>query len=503
MHAPIDWLPGRDAQLLSEERHGPPMHTLKLLVFAASEEAPPLSASGVRAELASRISELAPLRRRLVGGPAGVFKPAWIDEGEPDLEYHVQAATVTPPGGDRELGALVAELGQGALDRSRPLWRIWVVEGLGEGREAIALKMHHCLGDGAASSRLIASLLSPPPAALGVSLPEADGRPEHARARLGGAPTGRSTAQRRPSRGAMLAASLSELARTTLAAPGILRRSSRAMRALNALQRAEGLPLAKPFATAKTPWNESPSARRTFGFVSVRRSELRAVQEAQACTVTEVVLAVVAGALRTYLRDQRIADEPRLTASVPVSLRSVEEQVEWGNRVAPLFLELGTELADPLERLACAKSALSAVRSERAALDLEHWDELWELYPLVVGAHRIASGAIGRLLRRPTFNLIVSSVRGPSPSLGCGGASLSAIHTLGVLTNDLGLNVTTWSYGEQLSFGVTSCPEFVADVWKLVELLPQALAELASASASTASAPRSAGGRMTSTAPST
>jgi diacylglycerol O-acyltransferase len=148
--------------------------------------------------------------------------------------------------------------------------------------------------------------------------------------------------------------------------------------------------------------------------------------------------------------------------------------------VGNVFVELATELDDPLARLETIVRTMSAVRAQREQLDLEHWDELWQLYPLTRIGYLAALGVMRRTVGRPTFSVIASSVSGPRAPLACGSAQLREIHSLGVLTEDLGLNITTWSYDDRLSFGVTSCPDLVADVWDLLARIPSALAELLS-----------------------
>ena len=459
----MERIPGRDAHFVYEERPGQPMHTLKLLLFDMPAGTSGLDIEEVRETLGPRIRELPPLRRRMVHVPLRIFHPIWLDAGDPDLDFHVRLARAREGEEQVVLGELVARLASERLDRAHPLWQLWVVEGLEDGRGALIVKLHHAIGDGHASARLIAHLLGGlSPTQTDTPTPEAEERPSELRLFLDG---GR------------------DLAGTILRSGEILRRATRAGRASTRLRRTSGAGLAGSFASPKLPWSRPPTMRRSFGFVSLDRDGLALVQQAQGCTPAELILAIMGGALRSYTREHGIAEGDGLNASVPVSLRGPEELEEWGNHVGTVFIELATGLEDPLERLGLIRGAMLAVREQREELDLGHWDELWELYPLMRLSYLGALAVMHRAVDRPTFSLIVSSVPGPPAPLACCGARLAGIYSLGVLTEDQGLNVTIWSYGDRIGFGVTSCPEFLPDVWDLVGRIPEALEELLRCSA--------------------
>lgn len=454
----MERIPGRDAHFLYEESPGQPMHTLKLLLFDTPPGASGLTVEEVREALGPRIRELLPLRRRMVPVPLRIFHPIWFDAGDPDLDFHVRQARVGEGEERVVLGELVARLASERLDRAHPLWQLWVVGGLRSGRGALIVKLHHAIGDGHASARLIAHLLGPlSPTQTGTPTTGAEERPSDLRLFLDGA---------------------RELAGTLLRGGVILRRATRAGRASTRLRQTSGAGLAGSFSSPKLPWSRRPAMRRSFGFVSLDRDELALLQQARGCTSAELILAIMGGALRSYTREHGIAERDGLNASVPVSLRGPDQLEEWGNHVGTVFIELATGLEDPLERLRLISGAMSAVREQREVLDLGHWDELWELYPLMRFSYLAALAVMHRAVGRPTFSLIVSSVPGPPAPLSCCGARLEGIYSLGVLTEDQGLNVTTWSYGDRIGFGITSCPEFLPDVWDLVGRVPQALEEL-------------------------
>jgi diacylglycerol O-acyltransferase len=338
-HAQPRRIPGRDVHFFYEERATQPMHTLKLLTFELEPGGPALGLSDVREALGARIRTLAPLRRRLQRVPLGLFHPVWVDAGEPDLDVHVRAVAVQAPGGRRELGQLLSRLAMAPLDRSRPLWELWLIEGLPEGQMALALKLHHTVADGNSSARIIAHLLG------GKSQAELVAHEQD------------------PSPRELLAGALPELARTLARSGSILRRARRAGAAAGEVRRSQSVRMAKPFTGPAMPWSERPTMRRTFGYVSLDLADLQAVQDAGSCTSAELVLTLLGGALRSYLADRGLPAGARLSATVPVSVRASDQRAEWGNHVGNVFVELGGELSDPLERLHAISATMSAVRT--------------------------------------------------------------------------------------------------------------------------------------------
>lgn len=457
-------IPGRDAHYLYEERAHHPLHTLKILVLDPPEDgsgAP--DAQAVRAALAPRIAALAPLRNVLVRVPLRAFHPLWRDGGMPDLDVHIRTVRSAAPGGEPELSAELSRLANGRLPRDRPLWELWVIDGLDDGRVALALKLHHSVADGTASALLIEALFGldgDPPRAAHPPRPEVP-----------------------PGRARLLAGALPALGATIARAPGLMRRGRRAAANTRRL-REEGMVATAPtFSGPRMAWNAPPTGRRAVAFASVPAADVAAVAYARRCTIGDVVVAATAGALRGYLEDRDALPAMPLTVCVPISARPPGAD-PWGNHVASAFIALPTPVGEPLARLDAVYAAMSGVRAHRAELDVALWDDLWELYPLFRAGY-MAALAAARLRRSPpTYNLIVTVVRGPTGRLGVGGAVASELRSIGPLSEDLGLNVTAWTHGDRISFGVIACVEPVPDLDMIAEGLPAALAQLAAATES-------------------
>ena len=434
------------------------MHTLKVGVLQPGDR--PYDVEGLRRTLASRAHLIAPLRWRVVPTPLRLFHPSWADGGAPDLDRHVRQASVDPPGGDRELCRLVSDIAGAPLDRSRPLWELWVLDGLADGRVALVFKLHHAIADGLSSAQLIVDLMN----ASNSDDPDDPGPPLDTEAVPG------------PYR--RVAQALPELAHQLGALPNLLSRSRQAAATARSRKKA-GLPTpARAFTSPMCRWNEGLTPRRSYAFTEVALGDLRAVKTAFECTINDVVLAVAAGAVRSYLEAHGGLPGETLTAAVPLSLRRPDEQRAWGNRLSNIFPSLATDVDDPVERLGRIHASVSAAREHHDARDPELLQDWFDFYPLLRAFQSSAVYLMHRTAKRPMYNLIVSNVRGPSSPLYSQGARLVGIHSMGPLVDDLGLNITAWSYLDRMSFGVVTCEELIPDVWDLVDRIPPALAEL-------------------------
>jgi WS/DGAT/MGAT family acyltransferase len=358
------------------------------------------------------------------------------------------------------LGRLVSDIASEPLDRSRPLWELWVVDGLAEGRIALVFKLHHAIADGLSSAQLIIELMDESGDAVAVD----ERHPPGAEPIPG------------PSRRVVQA--LPALAHQVGGLPRLLSRSRQASAAGRARRKA-GLPTpARAFTSPMCRWNEGLTAHRSYGFVDVALDDLRAVKTVFSCTINDVVLAVAAGAVRSYLGARGVLPAETLTAAVPVSLRGPEEQRTWGNRLSNIFPSLSTDVDDAVDRLHRIHASVSAAKEHHDQGDPELLQDWFDFYPLLRAFQSSAVYLMHRIAKRPMYNLIVSNVRGPSSPLHSEGARLVGIHSMGPLVDDLGLNITAWSYVDRMSFGVVSCRELIPDLWDLVERIPPALAEL-------------------------
>jgi len=454
-------LSGLDAAYLAAETSDQPFHVMAALVLDPASVPGGYSFEAFRDFIARRLDRVPPMRRRLVQVPLGLGRPRWVEEPGVDLDLHVHRAALPAPGGARELAALAAELDAHPLDRSRPLWEMHVVEGLEGGRLAVLAKLHHAMMDGVAGMQFMGAFFSREPEAEeppARPAPAPDAAPGSVELLAGAIPE----ALRRPLRLARAGAST-------------LRSALRF-----GLRRAAGDAAAEPAARVpRTALNARASRHRTIAFTALPLDEVKDVGRAFGATVNDVVLAVVSGALRSYLGARGQLPEQPLVAGVPASTHG--EGDERANAYSLLFPSLATHLGDPAERLRAIHEAAERAKGRLTLLGpeaLAEWSEVPS--PLFLSlASRLYSGL--RLFERVPLlcNVIVSNVPGPPLPLHFGGARLLALHPLGPVYDGMILNVTTVSYEATLHVGLVGTRDGLPDLWELAGLFPESLAELA------------------------
>lgn len=437
---------GADAYFLHEESRARHMHTLKIVVVDPATAHEKLCFERVRTGAARAMPHLAAFRRRPVRMPFGLGSPIWLDAPQIDPDYHFRHE-VLPLGADEgALDDLAGRIASEPLDESRPLWQLFFVEGLPEGHVAYLVKIHHAVADGAASAELVARSFQT--TRDPIVLPPRSKQPNE--------PV--------PAKSRLLAAAVRrELARQ-LELPGLLRRSVRAVgTGLRWRHEHEDGP-ARPFAGPMTRFNRPITPERGFRHVTLSVRELKAVKNAFGGTLNDVYLALVGGAIHRYLASRQELPPVPATAAVPVSVRRDDEDPDFGNAIAQWFVSTASDCADPVERLrrviesTRAARALFAERDARLAVDwLDYWPLRWVYLD---GFQRLAAW----LLRRPSFTVIVSNVRGPQQPLYSDGARVVALRSMGPLALQQGLNFTAWSYQDDFSVGLHACREHVPDL---------------------------------------
>lgn len=464
-------LAGADSLFVFNETPTRHQHTLKIAIVDPAGAAVPVTYEGLREQIREAVPLLEPFRRRLVRIPFDLAHPYWLDVGDIDVDYHVRRAAVPAPGGARELADVISTIASVGLDRGRPLWQVWFVEGLATGHVAYVAKVHHSLADGVSSARLLMEIGG-----------------EHA----GETPMPASTELRgeaEPSRLAMLRVGARDFLRLLFGLPAILLLTWRYSRALRRRSRA-GVPrAAKPFGGPHTRFDAPLTPHRWLAYESFPLDELKCVGRAFDASVTDVVLALASGALRRYLERHHELPARSLTAAIPVSVRQPSEARDWGNRIASWYVSLATDVADPVERLRTIVRSTRAARAELEATDpeLQHrWAEYWRLF-------RLATFVFPKLarpfVRRPSYNVIVSTVPGPPKPLYRHGARIVQMISMGPLVEGMGINFTGWSYAGQMTLAVMSCREHAPDLWDVASDLRAALDELLAAAATTRPAP--------------
>jgi len=461
---------GSDAYFLREESRARHMHTLKVVVVdpATANEKPRFSL--VRERAARLMPHLAAFRRRPVRIPLGIGHPLWIEAPELDVDYHFRHVVLPPGAGDEALDELMGQVASEPLDEERPLWQLFFVEGLPEERIAYVTKIHHALADGAAAAELVARLFQTTPEP--VQIPE----PPQLESERAPAPWGR------------LAAALRRELGWQRKLPGLLRRSLRGIR-IGIARRRAGLPMPPhPFRAPPTRFNRPLTPSRVFAHATLPLAELRRVKSAFGCTINDVYVALVGGSVRHYLEQRGELPALPLTAAVPVAVRRETDDPAFGNATATWFTSTGSDVADPVERLRAVTASTRAARDLFAERDphlAPDWLDLWLLRRLYLTGFQ---GLAHVVLRRPSFNLIISNVRGPSSELYSDGGRVVALRSMGPLAAQQGLNFTAWSYRDDFAVGVHACREHVPELRTITERLPLELQALERA-AETARAP--------------
>jgi WS/DGAT/MGAT family acyltransferase len=456
-----------DALFLYNETPTQHMHTLKIGILDPSGIPGGYSFEHEKAKLAARLHRVPPFRWRVVPTPLRLHHPLVV-ESEVDIDYHVRRAALPSPGGPRELSDLISEVASRPLDRSRPLWEIWLVEGLEGGKVASICKIHHTLADGVASAELLEGFLTHA---------HEDEMPH-------GAPAW--TPEPTPSRGRRLAMALYDLRGFLPRAVRALARAIRESRRREAAHHAEHAKLLPSASGAPlTPLNRVLSAQRRFAYVSLPLADAKAVRRAFGVTLNDVVLAVLTSSVRGYLARRGELPRAPLVATVPVSLRTPEEAGRFGNHTSAMYVLLRTDVEDPVERLRATHAAARAAKDHFQATlgaQLADWLELFPPWISGMVFSRLPTW-MAKLHRPPVANLIVSNVPGPPEPLYYGQALLTGFLSVGPVLEGMGLNATVWSYADRLNVSFLACRDSVPGVWELADGARAALEELAKAAA--------------------
>jgi WS/DGAT/MGAT family acyltransferase len=361
---------------------------------------------------------------------------------------------------------MVAQIAAVPLDRSRPLWEMWVLEGLAEGRFALVVKLHHATLDGVAGVEQMVAFFDLEPVV------------EH------GEPT-LPEPEAPPSELELLTHAAVSRARSLLRAIPLAARTAGSVRAVRDARRdTEAGVAATPLVTPRTPLNDALTPARRVAFARLPLDDIKQVKGALAgATVNDVVLAVCAGALRRYLDGRGELPDSPLVAACPVDVRSEAQLGQTGNRVSAMFCHLPTDVADPTERLVAAHRASLVAKEEHGRFDpevLQGWTEVADptITPLLMDLYSRAGGAARH---RPPVNLVISNVVGPPMPLYLAGAELVRAYPLGQLLEGIGLNITVMSYRDAIDLGFLGAGDLVADLDDLAAAVPDALAELVAA----------------------
>jgi diacylglycerol O-acyltransferase / wax synthase len=472
-------LTGLDAAFLALETANATGHVGGVCILDPRDAPEPLTLARLTDVLGERLPLVPVLRRKLQNVPLGLDQPYWVDDPDFDIEYHIRELALPRPGSDAQLNEQVARLHARPLDRSRPLWEIYLITGLARRRAAVYTKIHHAAIDGVSGAELLTVLLDltpegrePPPAA-----PFRPARPPGPAELAGLAALAAARLAWRPVQTVRLTNQLIRVLPTL--APTV----STFVGGLFGLNQGDGGVIANPAGRAPaTPFNGPITQHRRVAFRSVDLGRVKQVKNAFGVSVNDVVMAMCAGALRRWLTDHDALPQAPLVAMIPVSVRDPASRGALGNKVSAMLATLPTATAQPERRLEIVHAATEIAKAQQAAIPQGLVDQISDFAPpaLTARATRVVF-ATGLLHRLPPFNLCISNVPGPNVPVYLCGARLLAHYPVSVITDGQGLNVTVVGYLGQLHFGLVCCRELVPDVDALAGYLVDELDLLAEA----------------------
>ena len=474
-------LSGVDASFLYMETATQFGHVSSLSVYERPSDQPdydPLSEW--REQIAQRLHLLEPLRRRIREVPFGLDHPFWVEDPNFDLDFHVRHTAVPSPGNDHQIGELVARIVGRPLDRGRPLWETYVIEGLPENRFAILTKVHHATIDGASGSELLMLMLDHQPDGGEFEAATSEWKPERIPSDNEMIARAAGKLIRKPGRALLLGARTArDLGRATrnpalVAAADHARASLRgplgAMLNIGRKREDEEAVGPPPSLTApRTPFNANITAHRRFAYGSVPLGTIKEIKNACGATLNDVVMAVCAGGLRSWLERHDALPESALIAMVPVSIRTGAETDKWSNRVSAIFAGLPTDEPDPLQRVQRVHDSMVGAKQLFDAVPAEALTDFAQFAPPAVFAQamRTALRLTGRF--GTPVNLVISNVPGPREPLYAAGSRLLHYYPVSTVVDGQGLNITVQSYLDSLDFGLVSCRELVPDLWDMLD----------------------------------
>jgi diacylglycerol O-acyltransferase / wax synthase len=476
-----DRLTGLDSSFLHLEHGASHMHVAGAMVL----EGRPPAYDELIEQIVSRLHLVPRYRQRLAFVPLNQGRPVWVDDPHFNVAFHVRHTALPSPGGDEQLKRLCGRVFAQALDRSRPMWELWLVEGLSDDRFALLSKTHHALVDGISGVDIATVLFDTSPDPIGVAPP----------------PAGEWTPRPLPTDAQLLADALLERAtapaemargvRAALRGPRhVASRVAGAALGMGAVARA-GLRSAPP-----SPLNVRIGPHRRFTWVRGDLQQFKAIKNALGGTVNDVVLAAVAGALGRHLqRHGELEAETTLRAMVPVSVRADVERGALGNRVAAMWASLPVGESDPVARLLAISDEMSGVKESGQAVGAQVLTEMTGFASPTIMAQAARLSA-----RQRMFNLVVTNVPGPQLPLYMLGRRLERMFPMVPLAANQALGIAIMSYDGQLNFGLNADYDALPDVELLAQDLTDSIAELADAAGAVptaASPPRDRARRTT------
>lgn len=470
----MERLSGLDASFLYFETPNMHMHVAMTAIFDPSTMPGGYDFATIKEFIESRLHLVPPFRRRIVSVPFRLNHPIWVEDPNFDLDYHIRRVGAPAPGGHRELAELAAQIASTPLDRSRPLWELYVVEGLADGNIGVVTKMHHCAVDGVSGAELMVNLFDASPEGRVLDPPEPR------------------TAEPIPSDIELVGHALASRARRQVGLLPLIGTTARTVGALVSRHRdPDAIVGAVPLTAPHTPWNAAITPHRRMSFTRVSLADVKRIKNAVGCTVNDVVLGLMGGTLRRYLDKHGGNPAEPLIAVCPVSVRGDDEHGEMNNKVSAMFTSLATDVDDPIERLRTISRVTRGAKEDHNALGahlLQDWAEHAAPTTFALAARLYSSLHLADA-HRPIHNVVISNVPGPPFPLYYAGAQLEYTLPMGPVMEGAGLNITVLSYMDHVDIGFMACRELVPDVWDLATYVDDAMAELLAAIEPLAEAP--------------
>ncbi|MGE0067823.1 MAG: wax ester/triacylglycerol synthase family O-acyltransferase [Solirubrobacterales bacterium] len=463
----LDRLTAVDASFLTNESSSSHMHVGAILIF----EGPPPKYVDLVEHVRGRLSQVPRFRQKLVVPPLEAGRPLWADDVNFNLTYHIRHTALPEPGGEAQLKRLAGRVFSQQLDRSKPLWELWLAQGLERDRFAILTKTHHAMVDGISGVDIGTVLfdLEPIPEPAEVSddwVPQ----PEPGTTEL---------VARGIKDGAAIPVKAAERAFEAVRKP-----EKAARKAVEALEGITEIVTAFADPAPDVPLNQPIGPHRRYIWARSELATFKKIKDALGGTVNDVVLAVVTGAVRTWLHGRSIRTEGlELRALVPVSIRSEDERGNLGNRIALMRGPLPVYVEDPVRRLRTISQAMEGLKRSKQALGAEVISRFNDFAPPTLLAQASRINFSTRL-----FNMIVTNVPGPQIPLYVLGRELEEVFPVAFLPQNHTLAVAIMSYNGKVGFGLLADYDSMEDIEVLSEALDESLAELERAAAKIAAA---------------
>jgi WS/DGAT/MGAT family acyltransferase len=471
----MDRLSALDVSFLTNESSSAHMHVGGIMIF----EGPPPAYDDLLEHIRSRLHLVPRFRQRLAYPPVPSGRPFWIDDPAFNLEYHVRHSALPSPGSEEQLRNMAARVFSQQLDRTKPLWELWMVQGLTRKRFALVTKTHHALVDGVAGVDIATVLFDVKP------VPEPS-HPEH-----------EWIPGPEPSGAQLLAKDVEGLVGTPIR---LARRLERAIEhprvTLGQLGEAAealgevGWNFANP--APDVPLNVPIGSHRRFEWVRSDLAQFKRVKDVLGGTVNDVVLAVVGGAMRRWLQSRGMRTEGlELRTQVPVSIRAADERGQLGNKIVAVRASLPVYVADPIQRLNVVRRAMDGVKQSKQALGAEVISRFNDFAPPTLLAQSARVNFSTRL-----FNLVVTNVPGPQIPLYVLGRELEDIFPVGFLPPNQALFIAIMSYNGEVNFGLLGDYDVMYDLSDVAVAIEDSIAELVEAADDVAAADAEAGVRL-------